>query len=910
MFGPQPARAGFIVGGVTVDDKAANEGNAGGAQISFAVVGSGVFVAPAETIHYKTVDGSAKAGEDYVAKEGDLTFSGTGTQNVVVQLVGDTVPEPDETFTLQLSGGSSNNDTAVGTITNDDFGISVADLNFTETNSGTANAGVVISLLGGTRQTATTVQYSTVDGTASAPSDYTAANAVTATIPAGQPSVTVNIPVVGDALYEDDETFRVVLSNPSANVAITDGDATVKIVNNDALPDPAQQPKISIADTSFPEGDAGTSVANFVASLSSQAPYTVTVKVSTSDGTATAGSDYAAFSGATVTFAPGQTSVNVPVTINGDTKDEFNESLFANLSNPSPGAQIVDTSAFGIITDNDPTPDLSVADASGNEGDKVTFTLTLSEASGRDTVVGFGTSDGTATAGQDYTAIPGATNRVTIPAGTTTKTVDVTTLADSVDEADETFTVGACQATNPEATVCGELVQATGTIKDATNSPQLAISDVSKNEGNSGLTPFDFTVTLSPSSGQVVKVNYTVGTDAGASPATAAADFTVATGQLTFAAGETTKTITVEVVGDTVAEENETFKVSLSGPTNATLGDGIGLGTIKNDDGTFVRKGVITTGAGSAGDSHVRNFDPDNQPLGPGFYATVNGPGVRVARGDLDGDGHDEIIASSGRGGPSMVRVFTADGTGFIAEVDAYPGFKGGVSVAAADVDGDGKDEIITGAGPGGGPHVRTFSLTGDVGNRSLVGTQGFLGAGSGPNFTGGVNVAGGDTDGDGKAEIITGVVSQGPPIIGVWKFNTATNQATLQSFFLAFDQSFPGGVNVAAGDTDGDGKAEILAGAGPGGAPHIRLLTPTGGGLPGSIYAYGADFPGGVQVALGDIDGDGDDEVITGVGAGGGPHVRAFDLNESGNLVPLATSFYAYGANFTGGVNVAVGKP
>ncbi len=905
VVGPRfEAKATIVGGGVSVADASANEGNAGGGQLSFAVTTSGVVIAP-ETVHYKTVDGTAKAGEDYVAKEGDLAISGSGTQNVVIQLMGDLTVEPNETFVLQLSGGTSNNDTGTGTITNDDFSVSVADLTVTEGNSGTANAPVVISLGGGARATATTVQYSTVDGSATAPADYTAANAVTTTIPAGQTSVTVNVPVVGDALYEDDETFRVVLSNPSSGVTIADGDATVKILNNDSPPDPSQQPTISIADKGFPEGDTGTSVGNFALTLSSQVPYTVTVKASTSNNQATADSDYVGFSNVTVTFAPGETSATLPVTINGDTKDEFNEAFTVTLSNPSPGAQVLDGTGFGVITDDDATPTLSVDNASGAEGGKVTFTIKLSEASGRDTVLAVGTANDTATAGSDYTGVPNTT-RATIPAGTTVKTFEVDALADSVDEPDETFKFGVSQATNPDATAFADLVIAVGTIKDATATPSLSIADAAQNKGNSGSTPFVFTVTLAPTSGQVVTVNYTVGPDTGIAAALPGTDFTAASGTLSFAPGETTKSISVAVAGDTVAEDNETFKVTLSGPTNALLGDATGLGTIKNDDGAFNRPGAITTGAGAGGGSHVRFFESNGNPVGPGFFATVNGPGVRVARGDLDGDGHDEVIASSGPGGPSLVRVFSSDGSALVAEIDAYPGFRGGVAVAAADVDGDGKDEIITGAGPGGGPHVRTFKLTGEVGNRQLVGSAGFFGLDNRDGYSGGVNVGGGDTDGDGKAEIIATVASNGPPIVAVWKYNLTTEKATLVNFFLAFAQNFRGGVNVAVGDLDGDNKSEIVVGAGPGGAPHVRVLSPTGGGLPGSAYAYRADFPGGVQVAVGDVNGDGDADILTGVGAGGGPHVRAFDLN----MNALPTSFYAYDEGFGGGVNVAVGNP
>jgi hypothetical protein len=361
--------------------------------------------------------------------------------------------------------------------------------------------------------------------------------------------------------------------------------------------------------------------------------------------------------------------------------------------------------------------------------------------------------------------------------------------------------------------------------------------------------------------------------------------------------------VTIE---DALDESNETFRLT------ATV-DGFnddGTATIVNDDtpGEPPVGGAdqITTGAGPGGGSHVRNFDATGASQPPdGFMPYSAGPGVRVARGDLDGDGHDELIVAPGPGAASVVQVFTPNGSAVIDQVDVYPGFAGGVFVAAGDVDGDGKDEVITTAGPGGGPHVRTLKLLGTPGNRSLQAQPGFFGTRG--DFSGGLTVASGDVNGDHTDEIILGIASNEQPIVYVWNYNPTSGAATERSNpFLAYSAAFLGGISVAAGDLDGDGSAEIVTGAGPGGGPHVRVFAGNGGGLPGSAFAYGAGFSGGVWVAVGDVDDNGTNEIITAAGPGGGPHVRTFDVN----MAPLATSFFAYNPLFAGGVFVAAGKP
>src|SRR5205085_5089781 len=208
---------------------------------------------------------------------------------------------------------------------------------------------------------------------------------------------------------------------------------------------------------------------------------------------------------------------------------------------------------------------LSIANVSLTEGDAGTksfnFTVTLSQASTVTAKVDFATSDGTAKAGSDYVATSGT---LTFNPGDTQKTVTVLVNGDTLNETDETFFVTLSNPVNATITQA----QATGTIKNDDGPPSLSINDVTLLEGNSGTTNFNFTVTLSAASGQTVTVNFAT---ADGTATVSDNDYQAMSGTLTFNAGETTKTITVKVNGDTKAEADENFFVNLSGATNATI---------------------------------------------------------------------------------------------------------------------------------------------------------------------------------------------------------------------------------------------------------------------------------------------------------------------------------------------------
>ncbi len=163
--------------------------------------------------------------------------------------------------------------------------------------------------------------------------------------------------------------------------------------------------------------------------------------------------------------------------------------------------------------------------------------------------------------------------------------------------------------------------------------------------------------------------------------------------------------------------------------------------------------------------------------------------------------------------------------------------------------------------------------------------------------FTGGASIAIGNVDGNNpEEELVVGSGAGGGPLVRVYH---PTNGLTAQ--FFAFEKTFRGGLDVATGDVDGDGTDEIIVAAGPGGQPEVRVFS-VHGLQRLSITAYTGSFRGGVRVAAADLDGDGRAEIITTPGRGGGPHVKVFD-GQGGNRL---AQFFAYGERFRGGVSVA----
>jgi len=245
--------------------------------------------------------------------------------------------------------------------------------------------------------------------------------------------------------------------------------------------------------------------------------------------------------------------------------------------------------------------------------------------------------------------------------------------------------------------------------------------------------------------------------------------------------------------------------------------------------------------------------------------------GVRAALGDVTGDGVRDVVIAPGTGGAPRLRVIDGATGNTLADFLVYEdSFRGGLYVATGDVNGDGRDDIITGTGNGGAPRVRV--LDGATLGRTVI--RDFFAYED--SFRGGVIVSAGDVDGDGRDDVITGTgVGGGPRVITF----AGTDNHVVQNFF-AYEDSFRGGVLVAAGDVNGDGRDDVITGTGPGGGPVVRVVASGTGQTLLQFLADDASFRGGVGVDSSDIDGDGRDDVVTHTRHGNTLGVNVFDDN------------------------------
>ena len=393
---------------------------------------------------------------------------------------------------------------------------------------------------------------------------------------------TVTVTGKDDSIFDGTQSYNVVLNPSSTADSDYNGLSDVNVAMTTT--DDESAPGISINSPSVTEGDSGSTNLTFTVSMSLASASQHTVNYASSDGItngATAGTDYTAVSG-TLTFAAGETSKTVAVSVTGDTVLEENETMAITLSNATGGASIATASGIGTIVNDD--RGFLINSPSVVEGDSdsvnLTFTVTLKPAAMVQMTVNYADAgSGSATSETDYMAIAGGT--LTFAAGETSKTIAVSVTGDTSAEMNETVVIALSNATGGASIVTA---RGTGTITD-NDIPGFSIDSPSVAEGDSGSTNLVFTVSLSPASYQETTVNYA---DAGSGTATSGTDYaTIASGTLTFATGETSKTITVSVTGDTVFEPDEMVVIMLSNASSGTsIGTASGTGTIADNDDT------------------------------------------------------------------------------------------------------------------------------------------------------------------------------------------------------------------------------------------------------------------------------------------------------------------------------------
>lgn len=546
-------------------------------------------------VPYRTNDGSATAGSDYTALQGPADActgalvwnNGDSDAKPLSTMIlddGATPAENDETFTLDLGAATGATIAAAQSV------VTIANLpriyfdpvSYTSTGE---TGSITLRVLRSSGSGASSVEYAITSG-AGSPSatlgtDFTttpASGTGTVSFADGETGPkTIVVTVTSDADIEGDETFDARLRNPT-NATLSASTTTPVFVNGTIQDDDFRFEFAAAAITADEDVTSGNGSARLTVKRIGRALAASSVSYATADGTASAASDYTASTG-TLNFEPGSDGsmdFNVPLT--ADALDETDETFTVSLSAPTAGGTLGTPSSGTVtITDNDEPPSLGINDVSEAEGDvgekTLRFTATLSAASAKAVMVTATTADAGATAGSDYTA---NTQMLMFAAGETSKSFEVTVSSDTLNEPDESFTV---TLSNPSNATLGD-ASGTGTLRNDDAIPALAVADVTVTEGNSGSSNASFTVTLSAASGQAVTVAFATSNGT----ATAGSDYTAANGTLSFAPGETRKTATVAVLGDAINEPNETFTLTLSAATNATIADGSAVGTISNDD--------------------------------------------------------------------------------------------------------------------------------------------------------------------------------------------------------------------------------------------------------------------------------------------------------------------------------------
>ena len=376
---------------------------------------------------------------------------------------------------------------------------------------------------------------------------------------------------------------------------------------------------LAIADANVTEGGAAAVVVTRTGSLTGA----TTVSYATANGTAVAPGDYGTTSG-TLSFAAGESSKTIYIPTVDDSSYKGTRAFTVSLSSPSTGTAIARATATVSIADNEVVPQLSISNATVVEGATASLTVTRSGQTSTAVSVNYATANGTAVAPGDYGATSGT---LTFQPSETTKTIAVGTVDDSAYESTENFTVNLSGAT--AGAVINKAV-GTITLTDNDNPPSFSISSASATEGN----PLALTVTKSGTSAIPLSVSY--GTSDGT--AVAPGDYAAASGTLTFQPGDTTKSISISTVNDTIYEGSETFRVYLSGATGgAVISNAAGTGTILDNDAApafsisnaSVTEGqvasVTITKSGSTGLNSSVSYATADGTAGSGQYQSASG---------------------------------------------------------------------------------------------------------------------------------------------------------------------------------------------------------------------------------------------------------------------------------------------
>ena len=558
------------------------------------------------TVSYATSNGTAESGKDYTAKSGTLTFTKTaaGSQSFTVQTTEDTLDEgTGETFTVAISspaggGGPTPSlgtaKSVITTITDDDAaptGITLSANPSTLGEDDSATSITVKATLNGdsTRTSATVVTIGTLAGTATKDTDYTASSLATITIPANTKSATgtITITPTDDSVVEGDETITVPGSTSISGLSVSDAIITLTDDDKSTTTDTDDKDSAEVSISGPASNVSEGSDATFTVTLSEAVDAQVTVAWSAPLSTDSAeGADLSATSG-TVTFAANSAAgatQSITITATDDmlseTAESFTVTLGAITSTLSSQVSLKNgaKAATATISASDPITVNISGPSSVDEGDATSnYTVSLSPSGvtpTADLTVSYGTSNGTAESGKDYTAKSGTLTFTQTAAGSQTFTVQTT--EDSLDEGTgETFTVAISSPSGGggAAPSLGTSKSVTTTITDDDDAPSgitLSANPSSLGEDDAA-TSITVTATLNGDSTRTSPTVVTIGTLAGT--ATKDTDYTVTSlASITIPANSKTGTgtLTITPTDDSVVEGDET--ITIPGTTTTQVG--------------------------------------------------------------------------------------------------------------------------------------------------------------------------------------------------------------------------------------------------------------------------------------------------------------------------------------------------
>lgn len=603
-------------------DKA--EGHSGTTAFTFTVTRAGD-LGSAALVDW-SLSGIANAA-DFAASSGTLSFAaGEASLTLTIQVNGDLQVEADEAFTVTLSNARLEDGTpqsvvdgsADGVIRNDDQGFSVnaEQASISEGNSGSKTVVYTIVRSGDLSGSATVDYQITGSNGGDAADTIGGLPTGSLTFAPGQSERTVSFTLRGDTRVEADESFTLTLSNPSAGILIKASDST-QVTNDDtnfSISAPAAQNEGAAGDVvEFTFTVTRSGVTSGAGSVQWRLDSASGVNASDFQGSQDALGTNSGLPSGTVSFAAGQTSQTITIRVRGDNTVESSESLQVSLFNPVGGTiEAGEGSASTQILNDDASFSIAAnatTQAEGNTGERdVVFTVTrsgsLSGARDMTWTLSGGLNASDLAVGQ---ATSGTLN---FADGQDTATVTIRVRGDSTVEGDEAVIV---TLSNPSANASIGTASATTTLTNDDASLSISALSADKGEGNSGYVEFTFTVTRAGYTSQVSTVDWRV--DPSVANALNGADFFatqaagvardgdgIPYGTVTFAAGETSKTITLRVAGDSQLESNETLRVLLE---NASPGNEIATasadGVVRNDDAELSITGTLTRSEGDAG---------------------------------------------------------------------------------------------------------------------------------------------------------------------------------------------------------------------------------------------------------------------------------------------------------------------